>query len=50
MNAVKWEIEVANRESCTDIKFDANTGAELKRKTEKSDDALPPDGANHFLR
>jgi uncharacterized membrane protein YkoI len=41
----KWEIEACTAESCTDIKFDAKTGNELKRKAEKSDDALPPDGA-----
>lgn len=41
----QWEIESCNPDGCTDIKLDANTGAELKRKAEKSDDALPPDGA-----
>lgn len=41
----KWEIEACTTENCTDIKFDAKTGTELKRKAEKSDDALPPDGA-----
>jgi Peptidase propeptide and YPEB domain len=41
----KWEIESCKSDACTDIKFDAVTGAELKRKTEKSDDALPPEGA-----
>jgi len=41
----KWEIESCKLDGCTDIKFDAKTGAELKRKSEKSDDALPPDGA-----
>lgn len=41
----KWEIEACTSAGCTDIKFDAKTGAELKRKKEKLDDALPPDGA-----
>jgi uncharacterized membrane protein YkoI len=41
----KWEIESCKPDGCTDIKFDAKTGAELKRKSEKSDDALPPEGA-----
>lgn len=41
----QWEIEACSNEACTDIKFDAKTGDELKRKSEKSDDALPPDGA-----
>jgi len=38
----KWEVEVCTSEACTDIKFDAKTGTELKRKSEKLDDALPP--------
>lgn len=41
----KWEIESCKPDSCTDIKFDAKTGAEIKRKAEKSSDALPPEGA-----
>lgn len=41
----QWEIEACTTESCTDIKFDAKTGNELKRRAEKSDDALPPEGA-----
>jgi uncharacterized membrane protein YkoI len=41
----KWEIESCKPDGCTDIKFDAKTGAELKRKSEKSDNALPSEGA-----
>lgn len=41
----KWEIESCTAKGCTDIKFDAKTGNEIKRKAEKSDDALPPEGA-----
>ncbi|HQQ32490.1 MAG TPA: PepSY domain-containing protein [Methylophilus sp.] len=41
----RWEIEACTATSCVDIKFDAKTGTEIKRKTEKSDDALPPDNA-----
>ena len=41
----KWEVESCKTDGCTDIEFDAKTGAELSRKSEKSDDALPPEGA-----